>query len=203
MFPKKVSKYQRYLYAIEFEDNSVYVGLTCNFQKRYDYHIRYTPQIVEQIKKGIKYRFVTYPEIYTIDIAGKKELELHNKYKESNWKMLNKAKPGSLGGKLCLWTLEKCLTDAKKYTIVEDWSNNSRKAYVAAKYHGWLSECISHMTYRQMPRNYWNKERCLEIALKYKTRNEWYKNHIASYSFARRSGCLVECTQHMGERLYV
>ena len=47
------------------------------------------------------------------------------------------------------------------------------------------------------PNGYWTKERVLEDAKKYETRNEWKKKSSASHSKARDEGWYSECVIHM------
>lgn len=49
------------------------------------------------------------------------------------------------------------------------------------------------------PNGYWTLERCLEEALKYKTRKEWEKKNASSYTIARKKGWLDQSCSHMRE----
>jgi hypothetical protein len=51
------------------------------------------------------------------------------------------------------------------------------------------------------PNKYWNKERCLESALKYQTKGEWITAvGSGAYCAAHKNGWLDECTAHMRKR---
>ena len=66
------NRYYRGLYAFEFEDNSVYVGLTYNYEERHTMHKYHTKSIKKQIESGINYKFITYNEFcdtYKMDIG--------------------------------------------------------------------------------------------------------------------------------------
>ncbi len=43
------------------------------------------------------------------------------------------------------WTVDACITDAKKYSTRTEWATKSKSAYTAATKNGWLSVCCTHM----------------------------------------------------------
>jgi superfamily II DNA or RNA helicase len=94
------------------------------------------------------------------------------------------------------WTKEKCIESALKYEIHSEWAKNENTAYNTARTNGWLKECTIHMSKRKSMK-YWTKEKCLESALKYKTKIDWIKNDSTSYQNARENGWLNECCKHM------
>jgi len=47
------------------------------------------------------------------------------------------------------------------------------------------------------PLNYWNKERCNEVALKCKTKTEFRINYGGAYKKARKNGWLDEICSHI------
>lgn len=51
--------------------------------------------------------------------------------------------------------------------------------------------------YRKSPRGYWTREHLIEDALKYQTRNEWYKKSPSCYARAVALKLVKECTAHM------
>lgn len=93
---------------------------------------------------------------------------------------------------------DRCMKDALNYDYRAQWWKNSNSAYTAAKRYGWFDECTAHMISDTLLDGYWNnKDRCMESALKYKTRAEWAKNDSGAVGAARRYGWLDECTAHM------
>lgn len=95
------------------------------------------------------------------------------------------------------WTLDSCVTDAKKYKTIKDWSANSPGGYQAAFKKGWLESCSSHMVRMLAPKNHWTLERCKEDARQYQTKTEWSKAKPSGYSVAVSKGWVVQCTEHM------
>jgi len=135
----------RALYVFEYSDNSVYVGLTWNYQQRYKYHIKENKLLINKrylSNEIYKELGVFYPK----DIAAIKEQELIEEYRANEWTILNKKKGGGLGGSTLIWNKKSCIKDSKNYTIIGEWIKKSHSAYRSALHNGWLSECISHMS---------------------------------------------------------
>ena len=95
------------------------------------------------------------------------------------------------------WTLERCHEEALKFNIKERWKKAHSPSYQAARLHGWIDECCSHMIQVCKPNGYWTKERCLEEAKKHTTISDWNKNETTSIQVARKNGWMEECTPHM------
>ena len=81
-----------------------------------------------------------------------------------------------------------------------DFKVNSNPAYKASAKGGWLDEVCSHMVERMKPKGYWTKERCLEEALKYKTKSEFRENAINVYNNCSKGGWLNEVCSHLADR---
>ena len=76
------------------------------------------------------------------------------------------------------WTKEKCTEDSLEYKTRAEWKKNSISSYGSALKNGWLDECCKHLIKIIKPSGYWTKGKCIESALKYKTRVEWKKNQV-------------------------
>ncbi len=139
------SHYKRYLYVFEFSDNSIYVGLTYDYQVRYSEHISRNPVIVDKIKLGIDYKFIRFNKLHTYDTAGDAEESLINRYKDKGYTILNKVKAGSIGGLKSQWDKDAIRAEAKKYSRRVDFKNNANAAYTRARKFGYLDEVCSHM----------------------------------------------------------
>lgn len=97
------------------------------------------------------------------------------------------------------WNKETCLKEAIKYISRTEWASSGSDSYIAAKRRGIVEECCAHMIVDKVELE-WTKERCIEEALKYKTRSEWRLNSIISYNISnRKNGWVDECITHMGE----
>lgn len=191
------NRFNRALYAFEFSDNSVYVGLTFNLEKRKSQHLSTTRSAVykhiEKTKINPEFKKLTD---YTL--VGKAQIleEYYiNLYKSNGWILLNKAKSGSLGGDIIKWDHQNCKSEALRYEDRTSFSKNSPGAYKSASIYGWL-DIYDHMEIK-MKKKYWTKELCEIESKKYKTRNQFKKNSCDAYSYAYRNNLLDDICGHM------
>jgi predicted GIY-YIG superfamily endonuclease len=96
------SKVKRMIYACEFSDNHVYVGLTYNSKRRKNEHFNpreYTKSSVylHITKTNLIPRFVELTEYIDVNKAILKEEEYVSFYRDKGWNILNKIKTGGLG----------------------------------------------------------------------------------------------------------
>ena len=87
--------------------------------------------------------------------------------------------------------------DALKYDTKEKWRFNGNGAYTSAIKNSWFQECTAHMISIGKKSGYWTKEKCLENALKYNTRKEWFKKSGGAVKSAKKNGWYDECVKHM------
>lgn len=140
------NRYKRCIYAYEFKDNSVYVGLTFNFNVRNNQHMS-KGTVFNYIKnKCSKYKYIQLTDYIDVEIARIKEGEFVEKYKKFGWNILNKSKTGAVGGKLVKWTFVKCKEEALKYKYRKDFRKNNNSAYNISLRNKWLDEICNHMT---------------------------------------------------------
>ena len=95
------------------------------------------------------------------------------------------------------WTKEKCHEEALKYTSRGDFYKNSGSASIISSKNNWMNEICSHMKQIKKEKEYWTKERCHKEALKYKTRSEYNKKSVSSYSKAWEKHWLDDICSHM------
>ena len=95
------------------------------------------------------------------------------------------------------WTKERCREVASGYNNRSHFQNNEHSAYDKSFKNKWLDEICSHMISPQKPKGYWTKERCKEVALKYKNRTEFNKKSTGAYNRSVKSGWLDEICSHM------
>jgi len=145
---KKVgNKYLRCIYAVEFNDNYCYIGLTFDIEKRKKQHFNSENSYVyKHMKKTGQIPMFRQLTNY-IDVADASLLEDEKlkEYEKNNWIILNKAKCGAIGGSNLKWTKEKCAEAASLYKHRIDFKFGNTKAYDAAYRHGYLKEICSHM----------------------------------------------------------
>ena len=200
------NRHKRMVYCYIFSDKTVYVGLTDNEERRKNEHLygvgqfngktrkKFSPVNNYAVKNNLEPKYVKISDYISAIEAQKLEEKTINEYKKNGFKILNRAKAGSLGGNIRHWTKEKCIEEAKKYRTKSEWSKKSGGSYSSARINGWFKECIKHMPKHSTK---WTKETCIEDAKKYMTRNEWGICSRGAYEVARTNKWLDECCGHM------
>jgi len=198
--------YNRCVYSFEFDDNSVYIGITYNINKRKKEHLKLSGKKITSVGKHIiKTGLSPILNVLTdyIDVEEAKILE--NKfvieYKKGGCTILNSSKTGGIGGKPIIWNIENCYNEALKYTNRTDFRVKSNGAYDAAYRKGWLNDVCKHMKVLINPKNYWSFEKCCVSANNYKTRTEFARKCSAGYDAAHRNGWLNDVCKHMKTKL--
>jgi len=201
---KSGTSYKRLIYAFEFPDNSVYVGLTYNSENRKKMHFNSTSNSpvykhYSETKLIPEYKELT--EFLDKTIASREENLFVEKYRKLGWRILNIAKPGALGGGYLFWTKERCVENALKYKTRSEWARKSSGAYDSAHRNCWLEECCKHMINMVQYgfNRKWTKEKCIEDAKKYKRNIDWYKNSQSAWIIAWKNGWITDCRSHMIE----
>ena len=187
--------FNRFVYAYEFPDNTVYIGLTHDKDER-DYLHKIKGPIHDYINStGLNPTLKLISADY-IDASDAQKLEACTieDYRNNGWKLLNKAKAGSLGMCKVFWTKDKVQNEANKYRRRIDFQNQSSKAYAAALRNGWLDEVCDHMEQTFIT---WTLEKVKEIADEYTDVTDFQKNSPKAYGAAYRNGWLDIVTQGM------
>jgi len=85
-------------------------------------------------------------------IAIKKELTMSEAKTEAGPKATEKkakkaaiALPHEKKAEKSMWTLEKCLKTARRFSTESEWQKGCPAAYKSATAHGWLAQCTSGM----------------------------------------------------------
>lgn len=92
--------FPRIIYIYEFEDNSIYIGLTKNFKRRHTIRLYKNKDcVMNHIKNtGLQPTIKFLTEFIPAEEAQIKEQEFIDDYKNKGYNILNIAKGGSLGG---------------------------------------------------------------------------------------------------------
>jgi len=192
---------KRCIYIYEFDDKSIYIGLTNNYNTRIKRHLTdKNSQIYKKIKyKNNKYKVIQYSDYISEKDAKKLEIELILKYKNDGYNVLNKTSGGELGGCVLYWTKEKCEEISKNYTVLKEFREKESVVYSKILKQKWYS-LLEHMQKLDMkPNGYWTKEKCHKEALKYETRTQYYM-FSTSYSSAKKNKWLDEICSHMNTK---
>jgi hypothetical protein len=92
------------------------------------------------------------------------------------------------------FTLEAVKASAENYSRPCDWELGDKRAYEAARYSGWLTECCAHMT---DGKTFWTEELLAADAAQYKRRVDWQRANGSAYKAARKRGLLDKVCAHM------
>jgi predicted GIY-YIG superfamily endonuclease len=189
-------KSNRCIYIYEFEDNSVYIGLTNNLKKRNNQHLNKGP-VYNHIKKTNLYPILTQLTDYIdMNISSIKEDEYIKKYKSDGFNILNKRKGGNLGGNNVFWTYEKCKEELIKYKTRKDAIKYCPRSYNISKKNKW-EELYKHLEYTTKPNRYWTYEKCKEESIKYKTKKDFKNNCASAYNISFKNKWLDDICVHM------
>ncbi|MBC8308208.1 MAG: hypothetical protein H8E55_72190 [Pelagibacterales bacterium] len=94
------------------------------------------------------------------------------------------------------WNLKTLKEVALKYSSLNEFIKNEESAYVMALRKKWLNKIDSHMI-RLSRKNYWDKEKVKESALKFEHKSSWSRNDPTAYHLAHKNGWIDELTKHM------
>ena len=183
------NRFNRCIYAYEFPDKSVYIGLTFNINdriisrkstKRYDGVNEYSKK-TKQIPK-----FVKITKYIPVNIAIKKEKEYITKYKNNGWNILNRAKAGGTGG-TPKWNIEKCSKTALQYKTRSEFARKNSGAYEYCRENKILEIVCAHMIEKSKPNGYWTYEKCKEAALDCVSATEFQKKYSGARTIIRQN----------------
>jgi len=195
------NRYNRCVYTYEFEDGSIYVGLTYNLDvRKYKHKIDRRSSVYQYLAKN-NYKFIVkqLTDYITKEDAAKLESKIIKEHLESNVNLINRKRGGGLGGNTVKWTKERCLEVAKLSDSRDHFIKKYRGAYSSAKNNGWLVEIYVIIPNKTKPRGYWDKVKCWEVSTDYNTKSEFRKGHVSVYNIALRRGWLGDICDHMSK----
>jgi len=169
-YDKSRNRSNKLIYAYEFTDHAVYVGLTYNISDRQNHRDQDQEDSVTKYKEktGLNPVRRLLTDYISVEQAIKGEADYIKKYQDNGWRVLNKSKAGSIGGNVVKWTKEELLKEGHKYSSRVEFQKNNGSAYNAARKKGWLKEICSHMPLLQIPNGSLIKKVCRKEAQKYK-----------------------------------
>ena len=184
MIPKG-NWFKRKIYVFTFSDGYAYVGLAQDPKDRYRAHIsgKGRSPIFPHIKKtGATFEFKILTDWIDKDVAGKVEDDYINLYAAEGWKMLNKAKGGSLGATAKIYTHKRLKCEVEKYEFIDDFRKSSPRFYKYVKRHNLLDKYCAKMRFRKAPMGYWTLEHAIAVIPKCESREELHKKYAQAYN---------------------
>lgn len=137
------------IYAYEFTDRHVYVGLTFLPKSRHATHMCRGPVFEHQkICQTFAYKIIEegLSDPSSVQAAEKRWIEY---YTNSGWTMINSHEAGGLGSVAHnKWTKETVLAKAREFQTRKAWYLGSQFTYGLAKREGWFDEATAHMPRR-------------------------------------------------------
>jgi predicted GIY-YIG superfamily endonuclease len=188
---------KRMIYVFEYPDNHVYVGLTCNYKKRFDQHMNSINSAVNKhmVKTNLTPIFKKVTDFISIEDAIKMETQMVEQYRKDGWNILNVAKPGSIGSTVLKWTFDEIQKEALKYNSRGEFQKGSPNAYQKALKQNILDDIIKHMG--PPLRKRYTYEQIKDVASKYTHLKDFRENHEGEYNASQRRGFFNEVTSHM------
>lgn len=191
------SLYRRAVYAWEFPNNTVYIGLTDDIARREGEHL--DPEGRTTVSKFIKQTGLNptlkiindYTDVKDAQNIEKCSIDL---YKSNGWNILNKVKAGGLGACKRVWNKENVEHEAKKYNTRSDFKKGNHSAYVIAVREGWIDDVTKHMNYKHIQ---WTEDMIIQIASKYNSLTMFLKNEPKAVVAARRIGIYDDIIKNM------
>lgn len=195
---------KRAIYAFEFHDMHVYIGLTSNTDRRKKEHLSDKDSVVyKHIKTSqCEYDFKTLTNYLPKEEAAFIEDETIIDYSRKGWIVLNRKRGGDLGNKTRKYTKKQCREIALQYNDKTVFRETNKHFYNYICKRGWIEELCAHMIQHKMRNGYWTKDRCAKEALKYKKRKDFKKKCPSAHSCAFKNGWLDEICSHMSYNEY-
>ena len=176
--------YKRMVYVYEFEDKTAYIGLTYNEKRRNTAHMNSDDSPV--YKYMLKTKLLPIKKVLTdgyidSELAQKVEDDRVQEYKENGWKVLNRAKPGGLGGMIRIWTMEKLIETASKYTLRSEFRRKERKAWGVMWKLNIVDDICKNLINDDIVK--YNEEMVIDEVKKYTNLNDFRKNSKPAYTW--------------------
>jgi predicted GIY-YIG superfamily endonuclease len=202
---EKGSLYKRYNYIYEFSDNFVYIGLTCDINRRNYEHLNNekSPVFKRILSSNITPKLI-FDSLKPIDEAKKIEIETIIKYKKNGWFLLNKNKGGGTGKTNSKWTIDKAKNESLKFKTRLEFQKKSHTCYKFCLKNNIMDIVCLHMIKKgkiNIKTNKWDKEKCFNEALKYNTKKDFYTNSENAYRYSLRNNFLNEICSHMVKKM--
>ena len=176
------------IYAYEFPNKNVYVGLTCNLHKR-DVQHRYKKNKDTVFKFAEKNNIeIPVPKILEENLTRieSKEREQYwaDFYKNNGYSLINRCKCGNLGGNVSLKeiTNDEIIQECKKYKNQEQLYRENRKIYNLMISRCLKKICFPNTKFRVLvAQNNYTDDFILNVVMKYNTKNELRLNNFTVY----------------------
>jgi predicted GIY-YIG superfamily endonuclease len=189
------NRYHRAIYSIEFDDGSVYVGLSYDIENRLSAHLKKSA-FIRSKAKVCRLKFRQLSDYVSIKTAMRREAEAVRDYQKSGWTVLNRAKTGGLGSSPRKWSKEHCRIVAAEYKTLKSFRLEQPNAYNTALRNKWMTEIGGHLKSLDV-RGRWSKTAVFRAAKNYDSKRDFINGAPGAYQKALKRGWLVSACRHM------
>ena len=188
-------KFADCIYVYEFPSTkTAYIGRTVSPKRRHAEHCKEGDPVFEYAKDN----GLSVPEpIYLHDSVSLKQGKILEgkelaRYRNAGWKMLNKAKAGSIGSLgSSKFSKKFCIEESKKYGTLNDLIKNAPGLYRKLRVTGWISMCtwLTRELKRCPYASSWSAcsdDIIISEARRYESRTEFYKQSSGAYIIASK-----------------
>ncbi len=184
------------IYAYEFPDNHVYVGLTCNPTVRHYNHTKQGTVFNYSRRKGLAPLFIVVTDGLSATDAARAEQQAVECYESNGWQLLNSAHGGSLGQlRGFKYTYEAILEMARPFQHRKQFQKAHYGPYQFASKHKWMQRIADELKWPSHVGHKWNYDTCLASARRYDYQADWVAAEAGAFLWAVRSGNLAQIKQ--------
>jgi len=193
------SRKTRCIYAAEFYDHCVYVGLTFNHEYRWTDHLReHNSAVFQHIQEtGLQPEFKIVHDYVKALEAQKLEGEYIDRYRSEGWTILNVAKAGSLGTSRS-YPKNDVLEHARRYSSLDEFRLNDGGYYQSGYRSDYWNEVCA--IFGKKAYHHYSEEEIMEAALQCSTRMEFQNKFKQYYQAAQRVHQVDKYCSHMKEQ---
>lgn len=184
------------VYAYEFEDKTVYVGLTGNPTRRHKTHLETGP-VSERLH--LRYELKVLASGLTKQAAHDHETAEHDKYAAAGWTNLSTRERCGAMGRNRQHTRSTCLDVAR--TCATKKAFHATPQGQAAILRGWNDEIAQEMGWPDHVSHVWTQEKCEASAKRFTWLVDWINGDSAAYTAAKKRGWLAAIKTRMFPRV--
>lgn len=189
----------RHIYCFVWEDLKIsYVGLTCNWKRRKNDHLNQKNPKSAIYKTIEKYGQPVFKLLTTVPVAEQDSPKVESKwikhYTSLGYTMLNRAKAGSLGGKISIWTKEKIWGIANNCKSMTEFYGEVGCGIISrCKTMGIFDEIVNKLWVDGDTKSRsggWNVEDAMIVAKRYKSISKFQKDYSGAHKCLAKNSLL-------------
>ena len=190
------NKYKRCIYAYEFPDNSVYIGLTSNFNRRHNNRFKQKNDTVNEYiqKTNLQPVLIQITNYVDVNDASKYEGFCLDDYKQKGWNILNKIKTGGIGG-----GYEKILKPEQEQIIIDLYTKGVSIESISEQVDFIIGIAFISKILKKHNIPIYDYNICKIEALKYNNLIDFSTNSPTAFAIAEKSNWINSLCSHMSD----